>query len=103
MREIKANPVSRTVENSSEEITRLLTAWTEGDREALDRLAPIVHAELKRLARRYIRAERVGHTLETNALVNEAYLRLVGASDVHWKNRAHFFAVSARLMRQILV
>jgi RNA polymerase sigma factor (TIGR02999 family) len=103
MREIRSNPVNKTAKTSSEEITRILTAWTQGDPKALDALVPIVHAELKRLARRYMRAERLGHTLETSALVNEAYLRLVGANDVQWKNRAHFFAVSARLMRQILV
>src|SRR5262245_22592958 len=92
------------VKANSHELTRLLTEWADGDQTAFDQLVPIVHAELKRLARRYMRAERLNHTLETNALVNEAYLRLVdGADAIHWKNRAHFFAVSARLMRQILV
>jgi RNA polymerase sigma factor (TIGR02999 family) len=87
----------------SEDLTQLLMSWTEGNREALDHLVPIVHAELRRLARRYMHAERLGHTLQTSALVNEAYMRLVDATRVQWQNRAHFFGISARLMRQILV
>jgi len=78
-------------------------AWGGGEEEALQKLAPLVYAELHNLARRYMAGERVGHTLQTTALVNEAYLRLVDTSRVQWQNRAHFFAVSAQLMRRILV
>ncbi len=88
---------------SSEEVTELLQAWSDGDQSALERLMPLVYAELHRLAKRYMRRERVGHTLQTSALVNEAYLRLVDAHSVRWQNRAHFFAVSAQTMRRILV
>ena len=84
-------------------MTALLQAWSAGDRTALDRLVPIVHAELRRLARRYMRQERAGHTLQTTALIHEAYIRLVDAQGVNWQNRAHFFGISARLMRQVLV
>jgi len=89
--------------SGSAEITRLLKRWREGDPGALDRLAPKVYAELRRIARRYMRRERPGNTLQTTALVNEAYLRLVGAGAVEWHDRAHFFAVSAQMMRRILV
>lgn len=89
--------------SSSQEITRLLLAWREGDELALEALVPIVYEELRRLARRYMRGQRLGHTLQTTALVNEAYMRLVDADRVRWQDRAHFFAVSARLMRRILV
>src|SRR5215475_707143 len=88
---------------SPNEVTQLLLAWSQGDRSALDRLIPWVYAELRRLAHRYMGQERPGHTLQTTALVNEAYLRLIDASQVRWQNRAHFFAVSAQLMRRILV
>jgi RNA polymerase sigma-70 factor, ECF subfamily len=88
---------------ASHDVTRLLLAWNDGDAAALEHLTPIVHAELRRLARRYLQTERAGHTLQTNALVNEAYLRLVDADRVQWQNRAHFLTISARLMRQILV
>ena len=88
---------------SREEITQLLLAWSDGDQTALDRLIPLVYAELHRLAKHYMRRERAGQTLQTSALVNEAYLRLVGTRDVRWQNRAHFFAVSANIMRRILV
>ena len=87
----------------SHEITRLLLAWSEGDGEALDQLAPLVYAELRRLAKSYMRKERAGHTLQTTALINEAYLRLIDAGQVEWRNRAHFFGVAACAMRQILV
>jgi RNA polymerase sigma factor (TIGR02999 family) len=87
----------------SEEITQLLLAWNEGDAQALDRLMALVHDELHVLAHRYMAAERPGHPLQTTALVNEAYLRLVDSSRVRWQSRAHFFAVSATLMRRILV
>ena len=81
----------------------MLQAWSAGDATALDRLVPLVHAELRRLARRYMRRERVGHTLQTTALIHEAYIRLVEAQGVTWENRAHFFAISARVMRRVLV
>src|SRR3979409_2368527 len=84
-------------------ISKLLLAWSDGDLSALDRLTPIVHDELCRLARHYRRGERPGHSLQTTALVNEAYLRLVDYERMQWQNRAHFFAVSAQLMRRILV
>lgn len=89
--------------HSPQEITRLLLAWGEGDESALASLTPMVEAELRRRAHRYMRGERAGHTLQTTALVNEAYLRLVDSKNVRWQNRAHFFAVSAQLMRRILV
>jgi RNA polymerase sigma factor (TIGR02999 family) len=84
-------------------VTDLLLAWNSGDDAALERLIPLVHKELRRLASGYMKGERRGHVLQTTALVNEAYLRLVDSSRVRWQNRAHFFAVSARLMRRILV
>jgi RNA polymerase sigma factor (TIGR02999 family) len=89
--------------DESQKITRLLLAWNEGDGQALDQLMPLVHDELHRLAHRYMAGERLGHPLQTTALVNEAYLRLIDSSRVRWQNRAHFFAVSAQLMRRILV
>jgi len=85
------------------EVTQLLQAWRGGDQTALDRLIPLIHAELHRLAHHYMLRERLGHTLQTTALVNEAYLRLIDASQVAWQNRAHFLAISANLMRRILV
>ena len=85
------------------EVTELLLAWSQGEQAALDKLVPIVHEELSRLAHYYMSGERVGHTLQTTALVNEAYLRLVDLGQVQWQDRAHFFAVSAQLMRRILV
>lgn len=88
---------------SSEEITILLRAWNEGDEAALERLTPLVYQELHRLAHRHLARERQDHSLQTSALVNEAYLRLVDVRQVNWQNRAHFFGISARLMRQILV
>ena len=88
---------------SAEQVTKLLHAWRQGDEAAFNELVPIVHHELRRLARRYMFGERAGHTLQTTALVNEAYLRLVNSRRVNWQNRAHFFAISAQLMRRILV
>ena len=85
------------------EITELLLAWSGGEASALDKLVPLVYAELHRLARRYMRGEPEGHTLETSALINEAYLRLVDSSRVRWRDRVHFLAVSAQLMRRVLV
>jgi RNA polymerase sigma factor (TIGR02999 family) len=89
--------------STPEEVTQLLLAWSDGDRSALEKLIPLVYDELRRLARRYMIRERAGHTLQTTALVNEAYLRMVDLKQVRWQNRAHFFAVSAQLMRHILV
>lgn len=86
-----------------EEISQLLIGWGEGDKAALDKLIPLVYAELRRLARHYMRGERACHTLQTSALVNEAYLRLVDYRKMRWQDRAHFFAVAAQLMRRILV
>jgi RNA polymerase sigma factor (TIGR02999 family) len=85
------------------DVTVLLRAWTDGDPKALDQLTPIVYDELRRLARRYLRSERRDHSLQTTALVNEAYLRLVDHTRMEWQDRAHFFAVSAQVMRRILV
>jgi len=84
-------------------VTQLLVAWSGGDQAALDALTPLVHHELHRLAARYIAGERPGHILQPTALVNEAYLRLVEWKDVQWQNRAHFFAMAARIMRRVLV
>lgn len=88
---------------SSHEVTQLLVAWSDGDQAALEQLTPLVYRELYRLAKGYLRQERPGHLLQTTALVNEAYLRLIDWKDVHWQNRAHFFGVAAQLMRRILV
>jgi len=88
---------------SAQNVTRLLQDWCLGKDAALEELLPLVHQELRRLARRYMFGERPGHTLQTTALVNEAYLRLVNSRQVNWQNRAHFFAISAQLMRRILV
>jgi RNA polymerase sigma factor (TIGR02999 family) len=85
------------------DVTTLLVAWSGGDETALNHLMPIVDAELRRLARNLMRGERTGHTLQTTAVVNEAYLRLVDLSRIRWQDRAHFFAMSARLMRRVLV
>jgi RNA polymerase sigma factor (TIGR02999 family) len=88
---------------NSAEITTLLKAWSSGDQSVLDRLTSLVHDELRHLAHRYMRHERAGHTLQTTALVNEAFVRLVSVKDVNWRDRVHFFAVSARIMRRILI
>jgi RNA polymerase sigma factor (TIGR02999 family) len=89
--------------SSSHEVTRLLKAVTAGDEHALDKLMPLVYQQLHQIARRYMGGERSGHTLQTTALVNEAYLRLVDCGQVNWQDRAHFFAISANLMRRILI
>jgi RNA polymerase sigma-70 factor, ECF subfamily len=88
---------------SSHEITRLLQAWGGGDQGALEQLMPLVYDELRRQARRYMAAEYPGQTLQTSALVHEAYLRLLDVRNISWQNRAHFYAICARLMRRILV
>ena len=88
---------------SDEEITQLLIDWGKGDQAALERLMPLVYSELRRLASNYLRRERVGHTLQPTALVNEAYLKLIDQKNAKWQNRAQFFGISAQLMRRILV
>jgi RNA polymerase sigma-70 factor, ECF subfamily len=85
------------------ETTRLLKAWSEGDESALERLVPLVDAEMRRLARHYLRQERAGHILQTTALINEAWLRLINWQGVSWQNRAHFIGMAAQLMRRVLV
>jgi len=85
------------------DVTQLLIKWGNGDKAALDELTPLVYAELRRLAKRYMARERQDHTLQTSALINEAYVRLIDQQSAEWKNRAHFFAVSATIMRHILV
>ena len=89
--------------SDNENFTELLAAWSDGDELALERLAPLVHHELHRLARGYMNRERAGHVLQTSALINEAYLRLIDWKAVKWQNRAHFFGVAASMMRRILV
>jgi RNA polymerase sigma-70 factor, ECF subfamily len=90
-------------EPGAHELTELLVAWGDGDEDALARIAPLVHAELYRLAKRYMSRERPDHLLQTSALINEAYLRLIDWKAVRWQNRAHFFGVAAQMMRRILV
>jgi RNA polymerase sigma factor (TIGR02999 family) len=91
------------VEEPVASITSLLVAWRRGDPDALDRLTPLVYQELRKIARRHMAKERTGNTLQATALVNEVYLRLVDVKRVQWKDRAHFFAIAARLMRRVLV
>jgi len=88
---------------SSNDVTQLLVAWGNGDQAALEQLMPLVYSELHRLAHRHIKKERPGHTLQTSALLNEAFLRLVDQRDVHWQSRVHFFGIAAQMMRRILV
>ena len=88
---------------SPQEVTQLLADWGKGDRSALDKLFPLVHSELRRIAQRQMSQERPGHTLQATALVNEAYLKLAGQQGFDWQNRAHFFAVCAQVMRHILI
>jgi RNA polymerase sigma factor (TIGR02999 family) len=89
--------------SSTHEVTQLLKAWTHGDEQALEKLTPLVYEQLHRVAQRHMAGERSGHTLQTTALVNEVYLRIVDYGQVNWQDRAHFFAVSAQLMRRILI
>ena len=88
---------------SPQEVTQLLVAWSNGDASALDRLMPLVYEELRHIASRYMRQERPGHTLQTTALVHEAYFQLIDKRNISWENRAHFYGVAARAMRRILV
>lgn len=99
--EIHAARTMMTLSTSG--LTELLTDWQQGDQTALNRLTPLVYDELRRIAHRYVQRERNGHTLETTALVNEAYLRLAGQKKIEWQNRAHFFAGTAQVMRHILI
>lgn len=92
-----------TPPDNADGITALLKAWSGGDDQALERLTPLVYPEMRRIARRYMQREKAGHTLQTTALVHEAYLRLVNANTADWQDRAHFFAVCAQIMRRILV
>jgi RNA polymerase sigma factor (TIGR02999 family) len=91
------------MKNAEQDVTGLLIAWGEGDKKALDQLAPLVYEELRHIARRHMRREAAGHTLQTTALVNEAYLKLAGHPSATWESRKHFFGVAARVMRQTLV
>jgi len=91
------------MDRNSDQITELLLAWRKGESTALDELMPLVQRELKQIARNFMRRQRVGHTLQTTALVNEAYVRLIDSNRVNWQDRSHFFAISAQLMRRILV
>lgn len=93
----------RRMPSAPQNVTQLLISWGNGNKEALDKLLPLVYDELRRQAARYLRRERAGHTLQTTALIHEAYLRLVDQKNVHWQNRAHFFGLAAQLMRRILV
>ena len=93
----------RSISNHTPTPTALLLAWGRGEQAAFDQLVALVHDELRRIARRHMRHERPGHSLQATALVNEAYLRLIDIKHVQWQNRAHFFAMSARVMRRILV
>lgn len=88
---------------SAHNLTELLIEWREGDKTALNKLTPLVYDELRRIAHRYVRRERNGHTLQTTALVNEAYVRLAGSKNIAWQNRAHFFAATAQVMRNVLI
>ena len=96
-------PLNNLGDPLSQNITHLLKEWSDGDERALDRLTPLVYEELRQQAARYLRRERTGHTLQTTALINEAYLRLIDARNVHWQSRAHFFAIAANVMRRVLV
>src|SRR5262245_39299115 len=100
---IRRQLVKNMNQQSVDDVTHLLLEWRSGDSSALDRLMPLVYDELRRLARRCLRGERAGHTMQTTTLVHEAYLRLIDADRVPWQDRAHFFAIAARLMRRVLV
>ncbi len=101
--DVKSDLKMKMTTPSPQQVTELLVAWGHGDERALEQLMPLVYEELRRLAHRHLGRERAGHTLQTTALVHEAYLRLVDQKETHWQNRAHFFAVAARMMRRILV
>src|SRR6185503_15587629 len=94
---------AQKMETSSDEVTRLLRDWGNGDHDALEKLVPLIYSELRQLAHKVLYRERPGHTLQTTALVHEAYLKLIDQRDARWQNRAHFFAIAAQAMRRILV
>jgi RNA polymerase sigma factor (TIGR02999 family) len=100
---MKGRTTNAAMATESQHITQLLRQWSDGRREALDELMPLLYDELRRQARRYLRKERAGHTLQTTALIHEAYLKLVDQNQVEWQNRAHFFGIAAQMMRRILV
>jgi RNA polymerase sigma factor (TIGR02999 family) len=100
---VQPSAFRRAVIEPAVEITNLLQAWAQGDQGALEKLMPAVMEELRRLARSYLRRERAGHTLQTTALINEAYIKLAGQNRAHWQNRSHFFAIAAQCMRRILI
>ena len=100
MRKMPGEPLMSTAQH---QVTQLLQEWSEGDENALAKLMPLVHEELHRLAHQYMKRESAGHVLQTSALINEAYLRLVDQPQIRWQDRAHFFGIAARLMRNILV
>src|ERR1700745_867253 len=91
------------METSNDEVTRLLKDWSGGDQQALEKLGPLIYNELRQLAHKCLYRERPGHTLQTTALVHEAYLKLIDQRDSRWQNRAHFFAIAAQAMRRILI
>ena len=103
MTALRFGPEQETMTVRPDEVTLLLVSWSNGDKDALDKLVPLVYSELRRLARRYMGRESPGHTLQTSALINEAYVKLVDQQNVKWQNRAHFFAVAAQVMRHILI
>src|ERR1043166_8688148 len=103
LRIIRSEGKRKLTQPRPHDITQLLAEWREGNQSALDELYPLVYDELHRLARRYMSRERKGHTLQTTALINEAYVRLVDQKNVHWATRSHFFAISAQIMRRILI
>ena len=100
---LESRAMTMRAEELANDLTGLLNEWAEGDKAALDQLTPLVYDEIRRIAHRYVQRERAGQTLQTTALVNEAYLRLAGSQQVAWQNRAHFFAVTAQVMRHILI
>src|SRR6266850_2489595 len=102
-RKVRSKPLTASMIQTPHEVTQLLVAWGNGNQAARDQLMPLVYEELHRLAHRYMGRERVGHTLQTSALVNEGYLRLIDQNQVHWQNRDHFFGIAAQMMRRILV
>jgi RNA polymerase sigma factor (TIGR02999 family) len=103
LRVVHENHDAGSVKDESRDVTRLLSEWQAGDQSALDRLMPVVYSELRRIAARYLHSERTGHTLQTTALVHEAYLRLVDETRIQFQGRAHFFGVAATIIRNILV
>jgi RNA polymerase sigma-70 factor (ECF subfamily) len=100
---VESRPMTMRAELAANDLTGLLIEWARGDKAALDQLTPLVYDEIRRIAHRYVKHEREGQTLQTTALVHEAYLRLAGSQRVDWQNRAHFFAVTAQVMRHILI